>query len=57
MSKYKVDHKALASNDLSSLREFDDQVQRNIQHQIETKRQEEEEARRKKARKKKRKRK
>ncbi|NSW55081.1 MAG: hypothetical protein HPY44_03635 [Armatimonadetes bacterium] len=57
MSKYNVDYKALAAFDRAPLREFDEQVSRNIQREIEAKRLEEEEARRKKAKKKKRKRK
>ena len=57
MSKYNVDYKAMAAFDRAPLHEFDEQVVRNIQREIEAKRLEEEEARRKKAKKKKRKRK
>ena len=44
MSKYTVDHAALTSLDRQSLREFDEEIARSIERDIQRKRMEEEEA-------------
>jgi len=56
MSKYSIDYDSLQKLDRQALLEFDEEIARSIERQIEQRRLEEEEARRKKARKKRKKR-
>ena len=54
MTKYKTDIEALRALDTQAVIEYDEEIKRNIQREIEQKRRDEEEARRKKAKKKRR---